>query len=63
MKKVKAVMVLDPRPEMEDIENYVYQCTLTTNPKRIKPGDILDVSKMRALSKRGYKITLLPLEQ
>jgi len=62
MKRIKAQMRKDPRESMRDYDNFVYVVLETTNPKRISPGEILDTSRMRQLSKHGYRIKLLPLE-
>jgi len=63
MKRIKAQMQRDPRESMKDYDNFVYIVLETTNPKRIAAGEILDTSRMRQLSKHGYRIKLLPLEE
>jgi len=63
MKRIKAQMQRDPRESMKDYDNFVYVVLETTNPKRIATGEILDTSRMRQLSKHGYRIKLLPLDE
>jgi len=63
LKKIDAKMMKDPREGMQDYDNWVYIVIKSTNPKRIAAGEILDTSRMRQLSKHGYRIKLLPLEE